>query len=185
MRNSQPRLDSFNDNKYIIDYPKISSIKIPEHKSWDNYKGLYLDLRGDTVKRSKTEEQICKAIDYLCQGNFNANMTLNKCLPVCQNAIYLIENILIARRIIFSQIIFCKGQLHEVETFLGYEEEQGIKYENPYRIYNIAFRKYCNTLAIRPTEFCRTGKGLLIEEEEWLIEYCNVNRLSYGFPVLP
>ena len=163
----------------------LSLTKFSAHQSWDKYMHLYFALRKNEISWLKFENQICDTINYLCQGNFRKHRNLNKCLPVRQNELYLIENILIARRIIFSQIFFCQGQLHEVETFLGYEEEKSFKYHNPYRIYNIAFRKYCNTLAIRPAEFCKTGDGLLAEEEEWLVKYCVANELTYGFPILP
>ncbi len=155
------------------------------HRSWDKYRHLYVALRKNETGWAAFENQTDEAIDYLCQGNFRKHRNLNKCLPVRQNERYLIENILIARRIIFSQIFFCQGQLHDVETFLGYEEEKGLRYQNPYRIYNITFRKYCNTLAIRPAEYCRSGEGLLPEEEEWLIKYCATHHLTYGFPILP
>lgn len=178
MKNPRPHLDMSKNIEHI-------SIKIPEHKSWNNYKDLYLELRKDTVKWSEIEKEICRTVNYLCCGNFNTNKTLNKCLPTCRRGRFLIKNILAARRIIFFQIIYCKGRLHEVETFLGYEEEKDIEYENPYRIYDIGFRKYCNTLAIKPTEFSLTGEGLLIEEEKWLFEYCKLNELFYGFPILP
>ena len=163
----------------------FSPTKICTHASWDKFRNFYFALRENDSQWLTFENQISETINYLSRGNFRKQRNLNKCLPVRQNETYLIKNILTARRIIFSQIFFCQGQLHEVETFLGYEEEKCVKYNNVYRMYNIAFRKYCNTLAVRPAEFCKTGNGLLLEEEKWLEKYCLTNELIYGFPILP
>src|SRR5258708_4157776 len=100
------------------------------HLSWSRYSDSYFALRKNKTKWQTFENRVSETINYLCQGNFSKHRTLNKCLPVRQNESYLIENILTARRIIFSQIFFCHGQLHEVETFLGYQEEKSHKYPN-------------------------------------------------------
>ena len=184
MKNYMPILDNFKSNEYIEQNSNISS-EIPRHKSWGEYKDLYLKLKREQIKWLKIEDEICKHVEYLCHGNFHKQMTLNRCLPVTNKGRYLIKNILTSRRIIFFQIVFCQGRLHEVETFLGYEEEENISYENPYFLYHSAFRKYCCQLAIKPTAFRETGEGLLLEEKEWLIKKCFLHDLLYGFPILP
>jgi len=161
-----------------------SLTSFPSHASWDKYKQAYFAIRfSDHHDWQRVENEINEEVQLLLQADFAAGGTLARRLPIVKSGEVQIVNILAARRVIFSQIFLCGGRWHEVETFLGYEEEPDMNYDNPFRIHSGAFRTYCNALGIKPDEFKNAGEGLLAEEVRWLRKFCKESKLKYGFPI--
>ena len=159
---------------------------LPQHNIWKKYQPVYSHLRfDDPAEWERFEREIEAEVDRLSMANFDRDNTLRKKLPIRKaNTREQVKNVLIARRVVFSQLFFCKGQWHEVETFLGYEEKSDQTYADPYAIYDSGFRNYCNTLGFEPKKLAENGEGLLVEEARWLQRYCDENNLTYGFPIV-
>ena len=159
---------------------------LPQHNVWKKYQLVYFHLRfDDPTEWGRFEREIEAEVDRLSIANFDRDNTLRKMLPIRKvNTKEQVKNVLIARRMIFSQLFFCQGQWHEVETFLGYEEKPDKTYPDLYAIYDSGFRNYCNTLGFEPKKLAETGEGLLVEETRWLQRYCRENNLTYGFPIV-
>jgi CheY-like chemotaxis protein len=150
----------------------------PEHRS------AYLALRASKDWRD-INERIGEIANRLCdEGSFSRNRTLRDTLSTRKSGALLIENILTARRVILGEIFNRMGKLHKVEQAVGYEEEKGVYYGDPYKMYDAGFKTYCSELGLKPDEVRNRGEGILPEEERWLRAFCEKEQCKYAFPIV-
>jgi hypothetical protein len=155
----------------------------------------YLSLRSSS-KWVEINEKIGKdARRIFEEAMFRRDRNLRDVLGLREKVVQ-IENILIARRVIFAEIFNREGKLHQVEHALGFYEkdidEKGAPkegaepvYKNPNKAYVPAFKNYCSEIGIKPDEFRNSGKGVLPEEEKWLKDICkNLLGIDFVFPII-
>ncbi len=147
------------------------------------------DLRDVYLKERSSREwpDLEKSISetaakLLADGTFTRERTLRDCLPTSKRKRPVMKNILIARRIIFAEILDQRGRLGRVEAAVGYAvpAEENAK---EFTASDGAFKNYCSELGLKPDEFRNTGSGLLIEEARWLQNWCKANEVLYVFPL--
>ncbi|MBS1790491.1 MAG: response regulator [Acidobacteria bacterium] len=150
----------------------------PEHKA------AYLTLRSSRgwPGTNKTIKEVAERL--LDEVTFTRRRTLRDALPTKSKRTLLIENILIARRVIIAEIFNRGGKLHLVEKVVGYEEDANLTYNDPYKMWDTGFKNYCSELCLRPHEFMNSGEGTLPEETSWLRGWCEERQITYAFPIV-
>jgi len=144
----------------------------------------YLALRTSSQWSEINKKIGEKAKRLFTEAEFKKGRSLRDCIGLSKKMV-LIENILVARRVIFAEIFNRRGKLHEVEHALGFYEEEDEICDDPYKICVGKFKTYCSELAIRPDDFRNNGKGVLPEEKMWLEDICeNIISTKCDFPII-
>lgn len=176
--------DFVNDIRLSVQNMRTMMANLPQHASWDLFKPLYFEFRFNNKDAWEYfEAGIMDEVERIRNADFDKKNTIARKLSVKIRGAIQIKNILLARRVILSELLWFGGCWHDVEVKLGYEEEPNTVYENQYRIYDGGFRTHCNALGFRPDELRTKGQGLLLEEKQWLQVFCSKYDIPYGFPI--